>query len=220
MQPIVIVGHGAGKLRSVKNAFDYLGHPTVTSADPRDVIDALGIVLPGQGACPTAMARLNETGMASAIRMAIQAGKPFFGVCLGLQLLFEWSNEGDIPCLGIIPGVVEKLPPILKIPHMGWNSVEFQRAHSVFADTPTDNSFYFVHSYYVKPTDQTWAIATTTYGAEFCSVAGKDNIVATQFHPEKSGPRGLKLYDNFVRQMINGKAFDLKDSLFDKDEPS
>ena len=202
MDPIVIVDYGAGNLRSVQKAFEWLGHEAIITADPQAVADAAAVVFPGQGASPPAMAALEKTGLAGAIRQAIARDTPFFGICLGLQLLMEWSEEGDTPCLGVLPGAVRKLPQGLKVPHMGWNSVRLRGAHPAFQDVPQESHFYFVHSYYAAPAENEPVIATTTYGAEFCSVAAKGNLVATQFHPEKSGPLGLRLYDNFVRYVV------------------
>ena len=202
MDPIVIVDYGAGNLRSVQKAFEWLGHEAIVTADPQAVAGAPAVVFPGQGASPSAMAALERTGLASAIRGVITNGTPFFGVCLGLQLLMEWSEEGDTPCLGVLPGTVRKLPQGLKVPHMGWNSVRVRGAHPVFQGVPQESHFYFVHSYYAAPADDEPVIAITDYGVEFCSVAAKGNLVATQFHPEKSGPLGLRLYDNFVRYLV------------------
>ena len=202
MDPIVIVDYGAGNLRSVQKAFQRLGHQAVITDDPQAVTGASAVVFPGQGASPPAMAALERTGLAVAIRQAIAQGKPFFGVCLGLQLLMEWSEEGGTRCLGVLPGTVRKLPRGQKVPHMGWNSVRLEVEHPVFQDVPQDSHFYFVHSYYAAPAEPEPVVGTTSYGVEFCSVVATENLVATQFHPEKSGPLGLKLYDNFVRHVV------------------
>jgi glutamine amidotransferase len=202
MDPIVIIDYGAGNLRSVQKAFEWLGHEAIVTADPQAVAGAPAVVFPGQGASPPAMAALEKTGLAEAIGRAIAQDTPFFGVCLGLQLLMEWSEEGDTPCLGVLPGAVCKLPQGLKVPHMGWNSVRLRGAHPVFQGVPQESHFYFAHSYYAASAEDESVIATTTYGVEFCSVAAKGNLVATQFHPEKSGPLGLRLYDNFVRYLV------------------
>jgi glutamine amidotransferase len=210
MKPIVIIDYGAGNLRSVQKAFEHLGHQVSISADPMAVAAAPALVFPGQGASPPAMTALNASGMADSIRGAIREGKPFFGVCLGLQLLMDWSEEGGTPCLGVLSGTVKRLPqglaPALKIPHMGWNSVSFHAEHPVFEGVPQESYFYFVHSYYAAPDNATAVLGTTSYGVDFCSVAAQDNLVATQFHPEKSGPLGLRLYDNFVRRLVHRKA--------------
>ena len=222
MNPLAIVDYGAGNLRSVEKAFLRLGHDAVITSDPQRVAEAPAVVFPGQGASPPAMATLERSGLADALRQAINRDTPFFGVCLGLQLLMEWSEEGSTPCLGILQGTTRRLPeepalsdtdrtPMLrseslpkgrKIPHMGWNSVRLHRTHPLFADVPQESFFYFVHSYYADPSDQECVLGTTGYGVEFCSVAARENVVATQFHPEKSGPLGLRLYDNFVRYLV------------------
>ena len=201
MGPIVIVDYGAGNLRSVQKAFEHLGHRAVFTSDPGALAEAGAIVFPGQGAAPPAMAALDRDGMADAIRDAVARGKPFFGVCLGLQLLLERSEEGDTECLGIVPGAARRFAEGLKVPHMGWNAVELRNEHPVFEGIPAGSYFYFVHSYYANPADDEWVAGTTTYGVDFASVVAKDNVVATQFHPEKSGVIGLKLYDNFIKRL-------------------
>ena len=202
MEPIVIIDYGAGNLRSVQKAFEHLGHDAVITADPAALTQAPAIVFPGQGASASAMRALEASGMGAAIRGAVQADKPFFGVCLGLSLLLEWSEEGETTGLGVIPGRALRLPAGLKVPHMGWNTVSLRASHPAFEGIPQDSYFYFVHSYYAAPSDPSWVAGTTDYGVEFCSVAAKGNLVATQFHPEKSGPSGLRLYDNFVRNLV------------------
>lgn len=207
MEPIVIVDYGAGNLRSVQKAFEHLGHQAVFTSNPADLKNAPAIVFPGQGASPPAMAALKRDGMDDAVREAVARGTPFFGVCLGLQLLLERSEEGAVDCLGIVPGTVRKFPEAhitkgLKVPHMGWNAVNFQGDHPVFQGIPEDSYFYFVHSYYADPSDGSWVKGTTNYGLEFTSAVARDNLVATQFHPEKSGNVGLQLYDNFVKHLV------------------
>ncbi len=202
MQPIVIIDYGAGNLRSVQKAFEHLGHEAVFTSNPRDLDDAPAIVFPGQGASPSAMDALERDGMADAVRAAIAADKPFFGVCLGVQLLLEWSEEGPRDCLGVAPGTVKRFDAGLKVPHMGWNTVRLLRPHPVFDGVPPESYFYFVHSYYADPADASWVAGTTAYGVEFASVLAHRNLVATQFHPEKSGAVGLRLYDNFVKRLV------------------
>ena len=207
MQPIVIVDYGAGNLRSVQKAFEHLGHQAVFTSDPADLRNVPAIVFPGQGASPPAMAALERDGMADAVREAVADGTPFFGVCLGLQLLLEHSEEGSVDCLGIVPGTVRRFPETyvpdgLKVPHMGWNSVKLRGQHPVFEGVPENSYFYFVHSYYAEPSDDSSVAGTTNYGLEFTSVVALNNLVATQFHPEKSGNVGLKLYDNFVKRLV------------------
>ena len=206
MRPIVIIDYGAGNLRSVQKAFEHLGHRAEFASDPGALDGAPAIVFPGQGASPPAMTALERDGMADALRRAIGAGTPFFGVCLGLQLLLDHSEEGDVPGLGIVPGSVKRFGSGLKVPHMGWNSVRFRIDHPVFEGVPAESYFYFVHSYYAAPADDAWVAGTTTYGTEFASVVAHEHLVATQFHPEKSGSVGLKLYDNFVRRFVGAAA--------------
>jgi glutamine amidotransferase len=207
VEPIAIVDYGAGNLRSVQKAFEHLGHQAIFTSNPADLKNAPAIVFPGQGASPPAMAALERDGMADAVREAIASGTPFFGVCLGLQLLLEHSEEGSVDCLGVVPGTVRKFSDAhitrgLKVPHMGWNAVKLVGEHPVFQGVPENSYFYFVHSYYADPTDDSWVEGTTTYGLEFTSVVARDNLVATQFHPEKSGNVGLQLYDNFVKHLV------------------
>jgi glutamine amidotransferase len=206
VNPIVIIDYGAGNLRSVQKAFEHLGHEAVFTDDPAVLKDAAAVVFPGQGASSPAMAALESTGMSEAVRRTVASGKPFFGVCLGLQLMLERSEEGDTPGLGIVPGTVKRFGPGLKVPHMGWNAVDFDTAHPVFDGVPSGSYFYFVHSYYAAPTDPSWVAGTTDYGVRFASVMARGNMVATQFHPEKSGEIGLRLYDNFVRHLVQASV--------------
>ena len=202
MTDLVIVDYGAGNIRSVQKAFEQLGYTATVTADPTAVAQAPAVVFPGQGASPPAMDALNKAGLTEAIRASIAAGTPFFGVCLGLQLLMDVSEEGPVDCLGVLPGVTKKLPAGLKVPHMGWNSVRLRAEHPVFHGVPQDSYFYFVHSYYAEPADDAAVLGVSDYDVTFCSAAARGNLVATQFHPEKSGPTGLKLYDNFMRYVV------------------
>lgn len=203
MDPIAIIDYGAGNLRSVQKAFEKLGYAADFVSDPALLDSASAVVFPGQGASPSAMAELQRHGMAESVCQWIRDGKPFFGVCLGLQLLMEHSEEGDTPGLGVVPGRAQRFEGNLKIPHMGWNAVEPVHSHPVFSGVPIGSYFYFVHSYYAAPTDSSWIAGVTNYGTEFASVLAKDNVIATQFHPEKSGELGLKLYDNFVKYLVD-----------------
>ena len=142
--------------------------------------------------------------MDTALQDAVSGGKPFFGVCLGLQLLFESSEEGDTRCLGILPGRVVRFKPGLKVPHMGWNAVHVREGHPLFEGVADPTQFYFVHSYYGVPQDAAVTIGETEYGITFASAVAQGNLVATQFHPEKSGPTGVRLYDNFFRTVKGG----------------
>ncbi|MBI2166205.1 MAG: imidazole glycerol phosphate synthase subunit HisH [Chloroflexi bacterium] len=196
---IVIVDYGAGNLRSVVKALEYLGQEPRVVNSPGDIVSADALVFPGQGACHSAMASLRAGGLDVAIREFIAKERPFFGVCLGLQLLLDWSEEGDVAGLGVLPGRVRRLPGGLKVPHMGWNQVHFSREHPVFRGIPDGSHFYFVHSYYADPDEPGVVAGTTEYGVRFCSVLARGHVVATQFHPEKSGATGLKMYENFLR---------------------
>lgn len=199
---LVIVDYGAGNLRSVAKALERLGFPAVVTQDPGQVLGARGVILPGVGSSGAAMAALQQRGLVEPLREVVAKGTPFFGVCLGMQLLLDTSEEDPRPCLGIIPGQVKRLPPPLKVPHMGWNQVTVVREHPLFQGVPEGAYFYFVHSYYAQPADPLVLLGTTEYGVTFCSALARGNLVATQFHPEKSGPGGLRLYDNFVRLMV------------------
>ena len=206
MNNLVIIDYGSGNLRSVQKAFEWLGYATLITVNPEDVLGAAGVIFPGQGSSPPAMTALRASGMDEAIREVIRRGKPFFGVCLGLQVLMDWTEEGETECLHVLAGTTLKLPPGLKVPHMGWNNVQLNFDHPVFQGVPSGSSFYFVHSYYARPENRQVELGTTHYGLEFCSAAAEDNFIATQFHPEKSGSLGLQLYDNFVRRMVYPKG--------------
>ncbi|HET9575375.1 MAG TPA: imidazole glycerol phosphate synthase subunit HisH [Nitrospira sp.] len=197
---IAIVDYGMGNLRSVSKAFEAVGHEAVVTRDRATIKNASHMVLPGVGAFGDCMANLERFDLVEPIRSAIQSGKPFLGICLGLQLLFTESEEfGLHKGLGIIPGNVRKfvLDPALKVPHMGWNQVNIQRACPLFDGIADGSNWYFVHSYFVDPADRTVAATTTTYGIPFVSSIWKENIVACQFHPEKSQSVGLRLIKNF-----------------------
>ncbi|GBD11981.1 Imidazole glycerol phosphate synthase subunit HisH [bacterium HR23] len=196
---IAVVDYGAGNLRSVARALEVVGGAPFLTADPLALREANAIVFPGQGACGQAMAHLRANGLGEAIVEAVQGGKPFLGVCLGLQLLFCRSEENGVECLNILPGVVRRLPRGLVVPHMGWNQVTWKRAHPVWEGIPSGSYFYFVHSYYPEPSDPALVAGETEYGIPFCSVVAWRSLVATQFHPEKSGVVGLRLYHNFLR---------------------
>ncbi len=197
---ITIVDYGAGNLRSVANAIARLGYEAKITNRPDDVLAARVVVLPGVGAAADTMQNLEALGMVEAISHFIAEGRPFFGVCIGLQILFTGTEEGGgHKCLGVIPGQVRKLPPRLKIPHMGWNQVKQKTVHPIFEGIPDEANFYFVHSYYAEPDDSSLVAGETEYGIPFCSIVARGNLVATQFHPEKSGEFGLKMYDNFIK---------------------
>ena len=194
--------YGAGNLRSVAKAIEKLGYAPKVTGNPDDLRDAEAVIFPGQGASESAMTALHEGGLVEPLREVIARGVPFFGVCLGLQLLLDTSEEGPSPCLGVAAGRVRLLPEQVKRPHMGWNRVDLQGDHPVFEGVESGSYFYFVHSYYADPEDDSLVLGTTEYGVRFCSVAARDNLVATQFHPEKSGALGLRLYESFLKHMV------------------
>ena len=196
---IAIVDYGAGNLRSVVNALQRLGYqPTVTSS-PHEMLRAEAVILPGVGAAADTMAGLKSLGLIEPIGEYIAASRPFLGVCIGLQVLLTGSEEGGWhEGMNIVPGRVKRLPAELKIPHMGWNQVCQRKPHPIFRDVPDEANFYFVHSYYAEPNDKSLVAADTEYGILFCSVLARGNLIGTQFHPEKSGENGLKIYENFL----------------------
>lgn len=198
---ITIVDYGMGNLRSVQKAFEKVGSQAVISSQPEEIAQATKLVLPGVGAFRDAIQALKDQSLVEPILEQIHSGKPFLGICLGLQLLFETSYEdGEYAGLGVIPGKVVRFQdqPDLKIPHMGWNQIESTGPHPILAGIPEQEYFYFVHSYYVAPEEESVVAAYTDYGCRFASMVARDNIVAAQFHPEKSQSAGLKLLENFA----------------------
>lgn len=197
---IAVIDYGASNLRSVVNAINRLGYEAKITSIPREILAAQAVILPGVGAAADTMASLETLELVTPIRRFIAERRPFLGVCIGLQILFDATEEGGWHnCLGIIPGVVRKLPQGLKIPHIGWNQVRQRVYHAIFSGIPDETNFYFVHSYYVEPDDMSLVAGETEYGIPICSVIAKGNLIATQFHPEKSGEVGLKIYDNFIK---------------------
>jgi glutamine amidotransferase len=202
---IAIIDYGMGNLRSVQKGFEKVGFEAVVTTDPRLVLEAERVVLPGVGAFRDCIRNLETGGFVEPIQRVIREGRPFLGICLGLQLLFTESEEfGLHRGLDIIPGRVVRFPDgmheggeRLAVPHMGWNQISFRAASPVFAGIAEGSDVYFVHSYYVKPDDPSVVATTTGYGIEFCSSVRKDNVVATQFHPEKSQEVGLTILKNF-----------------------
>ena len=208
---ISVVDYGMGNLRSVQKAFERLGVPATIVDRPQDLEEADAMVLPGVGAFRDAIAALRQQDLVGPIADHIAADKPFLGICLGLQLLFDVSYEdGEYEGLGIVPGEVVRFrsQPGLRIPHMGWNEVRQQSAGSgqrsaarLFEGVPDGSHFYFVHSYHVVPKDETVTAGVTDHGGEFVSVIARGQLVATQFHPEKSQTHGLRLLENFANQL-------------------
>lgn len=198
---IAIIDYEMGNLRSVQKAIERVGHEAVITSDPDVLADAEKVVLPGVGAFRDAISALRERKLVEPIRAAIEAGKPFLGICLGLQLLFDKSYEdGEYEGMGIVPGEVVrfKVPAEFKVPHMGWNQVQFCKRPPVMNGIEEGAHFYFVHSYYVAPRDRSVVATETDYSSAFCSSIWRDNLFAVQFHPEKSQASGLRLLKNFA----------------------
>jgi imidazole glycerol-phosphate synthase subunit HisH len=212
MQKLVVVDYGMGNLRSVAKAFEFvvreqnLAFDVSISSSPEAVREADRVIFPGQGAMPDCMRYLRESGLEDAVRESA-ASKPFFGVCVGMQMLFDISEEGNTPGLGLFAGKVVRFRPTdrtLKVPHMGWNEVMQNLPHPLFNGIADAERFYFVHSYFCVPSDRdshgsdSVTTAVTNYDSKFTAAIGRDNIFGTQFHPEKSHHAGLKLYENFL----------------------
>lgn len=203
---IAIIDYGMGNLRSVQKGFERIGAEAVITADPRVVLEADKVVLPGVGAFRDCMRNLEQAAFVEPIMQVIAQGRPFLGICVGMQLLFTDSVEfGLYNGLNIIPGHVLRFPEgmqegseYLKVPHMGWNQLSFKQRPTCFEGIQDETNVYFVHSYYVKPDEDSVIATTTGYGIEFCSSICRDNIVATQFHPEKSQDVGLRILKNFA----------------------
>jgi glutamine amidotransferase len=208
MTKIAVIDYGAGNLRSVAHAVEHVGLPAVVTDDATEILGADGVILPGVGAAADTMSNLRKRNLVGTVKEVVNRGTPFFGVCMGLQALFTVSEEGgEHPCLDLLPGRVKRFDPadgfgaggVLSVPHMGWNQVRQVRKHPFFDGVPDGANFYFVHSYYVEPLDESFVAGETEYGVSFPSVVCRGNVMATQFHPEKSAENGLKLYRNFGR---------------------
>ncbi|HEX2999798.1 MAG TPA: imidazole glycerol phosphate synthase subunit HisH [Armatimonadota bacterium] len=203
---IAIVDYGMGNLRSVQKALEKLGYPAVVTAEPEEIARAEKVVLPGVGAFGAAMHNLERAGLKESVLAAIHSGRPFLGICLGLQLLFSESEEmGNFTGLDVVPGRVIRFPEemriedrLLKIPHIGWNALRPHADSRLFQGIPAGSRVYFVHSFYGAPTDPAWVAASSDYGIEFCAAVERGNVFATQFHPEKSGAVGLRILRNFA----------------------
>jgi len=197
---IAVIDYGAGNLGSVANALVKLGRRPAVTSSVSDILKADAVFLPGVGAAGDTMQSLEAVGITGAVRKLMELKRPLFAICVGLQVLLTTTEEGgQHACMGIIPGRVRQLDPGLKVPHMGWNQVKQVQSHPVFEGIPDNANFYFVHSYYADLEDRSAVAGVTDYGVEFCSMIIRDNLVATQFHPEKSGEYGLKMYSNFLR---------------------
>jgi glutamine amidotransferase len=204
---IAILDYRAGNLTSVERALRFLGYPCEITDSAERIRAADRIIFPGVGAAGKSMQDLKQLGLDSVLIDRLEAGVPVLGICVGLQVLFDFSEENDTKCLGILRGKVPIFPKDLcdengdrlKIPHMGWNEVSFAREHPVFANVRPGNEFYFVHSYYPEPADPDCIVGRTRYGIVFSSAVAAGNLVAVQFHPEKSGPPGLQILHNFCQ---------------------
>ena len=204
---VVVLDYGAGNLRSVVRAVEHAGVRPVVSDTPGSLQGARVVILPGVGAAADTMANLAARGLVEPVRSYIAAGRPFLGVCMGLQALMTVSEEGgEHPCLDMIPGRVVRLRAAAKIPHMGWNAVQPRHGSPLLDGIPPGSHFYFVHSYHCRLDDDSAVLATTDYAESIVAIVERDNVVATQFHPEKSGANGLRLYRNFLRRALDGDA--------------
>jgi glutamine amidotransferase len=205
---IAIIDYKAGNLTSVRRAMNLLNAPATITSDPGVIASAERIIFPGVGAAGSAMADLRRMGLDEALIRAYETGKPFLGICLGTQIIMEYSHENNTRCLGLLKGEVKPFPGDLqdpdkegrlKVPHMGWNSIHLLRDHILFEGVDPASQFYFVHGYYPVPGDEDCIVGETTYGFPFASVLALNNLMAVQFHPEKSGRPGLKILSNFCR---------------------
>jgi len=201
---IAIIDYNAGNITSVARALSAIGAEFVITDDTKMLDSASHVIFPGVGAAGEAMAYLKDKKLDGWLKGCFASGKPILGICLGTQIILEYSEENDTRCIGLVAGTTKRFPDhleddgrALKIPQMGWNSVSLQYAHPVFADVPRDAEFYFVHSYYPSPSDPAAVLGITQYGMPFCSVLATNNLVAMQFHPEKSGRPGLQILKNF-----------------------
>ncbi len=197
-----ILDYDAGNLTSVQNALDHLGHRWLVSADPKELAGADRLIVPGDGHAATCMDNLRARGLDLMLREFLARGRPVLGICVGSQIVLETSEEGQATCLGLVPGRCHRLPggPGLKVPHMGWNTVTFaQPEHPLTRGVPQDSSFYFVHSYYTAPAAEISVLGTTEHGLRFTVGFVHGTLATWQFHPEKSGPAGLQLVENFLQ---------------------
>lgn len=199
---IHIIDYDAGNIESIRNALKKIGCDPITTNNPKDLFKAKAIIFPGQGSFPAAMKKLNKNGVDKTLIELINNKMPFMGICLGLQLMFAKSEEGECNGLNLFKGTVPKIPDSVKVPHIGWNNVSFNKSHPIFNGIPDNSYFYFIHSYYVNPDNRDNIIAQTSYGVEFCSAFAYENYVGLQFHPERSGDYGLQIYQNFINKLI------------------
>ena len=197
---IAILDYGTGNLRSVARALEHVGGSAIVTSDPEQALEAHGLVVPGVGHFGACMANLRERGLDAVVKDFAASGRAVFGVCVGMQVLFEGSEEApDVAGLGLLEGVSRRLPDDVKVPHMGWNTVAWTAEHAYTRDVPPDTRFYFVHSY--APDAQTQTLGVAEHGRPFAAAVARGNVFATQFHPEKSGAPGLALYAAFVNEV-------------------
>ena len=201
---IAIIDYNAGNITSVARALQNIGQAFVITDDTKKLDAASRVIFPGVGAAGEAMAYLREKKLDIWLKNYIKTGKPLLGICLGTQIILDYSEENETGCIGLVSGSTKRFPEkltdqgeLLKIPQMGWNSVNLRRSHPIFENVLPEAEFYFVHSYYPAPSDETAVLGTSDYGITFCSVLAKNNLVAMQFHPEKSGRPGLQILKNF-----------------------
>ncbi len=206
---IAIIDYKAGNLTSVKRSLDFLNIKNEITDDEKKIQKSIGIIFPGVGAAGSAMENLREKNLDEILKQEVMNGKPLLGICLGCQIILDYSEENNTKCLGLIPGECRRFDSFLKdekgeyikIPHMGWNQVNIKKENPLFHGIKNNLDFYFVHSYYPKPAED-FVIGTTNYGVEFCSVLGRQGLWAVQFHPEKSGRFGLKILENFYKYCV------------------
>ncbi|MHB1002173.1 MAG: imidazole glycerol phosphate synthase subunit HisH [Armatimonadota bacterium] len=201
---IAIIDYKAGNLTSVRLALEYMGVACEITNDPKKITSAERVIFPGVGAAGEAMKNLQEMQLIDPLKSVVASGTPFLGICLGTQVIFEFSEEdGGVPCIGLVPGSVKKFmpsDPMCKIPQIGWNTVKFKTNHPLFEGIEDSSEFYFVHSYYPYSSDPAYILGETEYAdVRFTSITGRSNLFATQFHPERSGRIGLKLLENFSK---------------------
>lgn len=206
---LAIIDYKAGNLTSVKRSLDFLNIKNEITDDKDKIKNSIGIIFPGVGAAGSAMENLISKDLDKILKEEVIKGKPLLGICLGCQIILDYSEENNTKCLGLIPGECKRFDPSLKdekgeyinIPHMGWNQVNILKEDPLFYGMENNLDFYFVHSYYPKPMDE-YVIGTTNYGLQFCSVLGREGLWAVQFHPEKSGRFGLKILENFYKYCV------------------
>jgi glutamine amidotransferase len=200
MTKLTMIDYGASNLRSAQKAFEFIGADVLVTSDPKDVLRATKLTLPGVGAFGSGMAAVRQRNLEPAIKEAVQNGMLMLGICVGMQFLFEDSNElGQYEGLGLIPGHVVRFPESeLKVPHIGWNQIQHNGMHPLLRYVPQNSHAYFVHSYHCVPDDSADIIATTEYGRPFTAIVGRENVYGIQFHPEKSQTVGLQILKNFM----------------------